>query len=299
MKPEKIKLIINPAAGRGSALQALDRAAKLLRAKDVVFDLEHTRGPGDATRIAAETARNSGRSYKVIVAVGGDGTVSETAAGMVHSGMPLGIVPAGSGNDFVKALNIPRNVEKAVEVLLREKTRVIDTGRVNGAMFVNGVGFGFDAAVNRNSCRVAGRGFLRYLSALFRTLSTYRPVMLKVSMNDSVIEDRFFLLTVGNGTTFGGGFRLTPKAAVDDGFLDVTLIKPLGIPRLMWHLPKVFLGTIARAKKHATLARTAKLTVACSAPVPVHVDGEIHAGEEARFEIEVVPDSLTMIGNWS
>lgn len=116
-----------------------------------------------------------------------------------------------------------------------------------------------------------------------------------MSVNGKRFAGKTFLLTIGNGTTVGGGFKLTPYAKIDDNLLDVTIITPLGIPSLLWHLPKVFLGTIDRAEKYATLLTAEKLTVVTTGRVPIHVDGEIYEGNENRYEIEVVPKALTMI----
>lgn len=115
-------------------------------------------------------------------------------------------------------------------------------------------------------------------------------------MNNETIQQEIFLLTIGNGTTCGGGFKLTPHARVDDGLLEVTIVKPLGIPTLLWHLPKVFLGTIDKAVKYARLTRTKKFTVEGTRPLLVHVDGEIFAGEGKVLAIEIVPHALTIIG---
>jgi YegS/Rv2252/BmrU family lipid kinase len=292
----KYKLIANPGAGRGRSREVVQRTLEAFRKKGLDFDLEFTKGPRDAERIA----RKAVGEFDVIVAVGGDGTINETIPGMIFSDKPLGIVPGGSGNDFIKVLNIPNNIERAVDIIASGKTRIIDAGRINGTWFANGVGFGFDAAVNRASYGInhSKRGFFLYLCALFQTLGKYDPVPIRVSMNGETISENIFLLTIGNGTTFGGGFRLTPHAVIDDGLLNVTMVKALGIGRLLWHLPKVFLGTIDRVKRYALLARTNKITVESAGTVPIHVDGEIYGEQGTRFEIEAMPGALRVICNF-
>jgi diacylglycerol kinase (ATP) len=159
------------------------------------------------------------------------------------------------------------------------------------------VGIGFDAAVNRASYELkhSKRGLWLYICALVRTLGRFDPVPVRITMNGEIIEQDIFLLTIGNGTTCGGGFRLTPHAKLDDRLLDVTIVKPLGIPTLLWHLPKVFLGTIDKVTTYARLTRTTKLSVESSHALPVHVDGEIFAGDGKTLEIEIVPAALTVI----
>ncbi len=295
MTAKRYKIIANPAAGRGKASALVHRTVEAFKRRGLTFELEFTQGP----RQAADIARRALKDFDVIVAIGGDGTVSEIIPGMLFSGRPLAIVPGGSGNDFIKSLSIPNKIEQAVDIIVRGRTRKIDVGRMNGTYFANAVGFGFDAAVNRASYSInhSKRGLLLYLCALIKTLGKFDPVPMKIVVNNETFDQETFLLTVGNGTTVGGGFKLTPHARIDDQFLDVTVIRPLALPALLWHLPKVFRGTIDRVK-YAALRRTTKVTVETQGSVPIHVDGEIYPGDERRFTIEVVPKALDVIGNF-
>lgn len=292
--PKRYKLIANPTARRGGARSAISKVMELLTSRGVAYDLELTGGPREAGRIAKAACRD----YDVIVAVGGDGTVNETAQGMVFSGKPLGVIPCGSGNDFVKSLNVPTRVEDAVEILLRGKMKVIDAGRINELYFANGVGIGFDAAVtvaSRSFRRI--KGFPLYLAAIVKALGRFRPVLMTVGMNGQALRQDIFMLTIGNGTTCGGEFRLTPHAQVDDGILDVTVVKPMSIPAVLHALPHVLRGTIEKVP-YAAMYTATRITVESEATVPVHVDGEIYRGSSNRFEIEVVPRALNVIGNF-
>jgi diacylglycerol kinase (ATP) len=293
---KRYKIIANPEAGRGRSASVVRRTVAAFKRRGADFDLEMTRAPGHA----AEIARRSLDDYDVIVTAGGDGTVNEVLPGIVLSGKPLAIVPGGSGNDFIKVLHIPSSVEKAVSVIFEGAMRTIDVGRINGHYFANAVGIGFDAAVNRESYGINHRkqGFGLYLRALLRMLGRFEPVRVRIQLNGESFDERIFLLTLGNGTTVGGGFRLTPHAVIDDGLLDVTLVRPLSVPRLLWHLPKVFLGTVEKVRTHVSLWRTQKLIIESDDPVPIHVDGEMFDDRVGHFEIEVVPQALTVIGNW-
>ncbi|MHB8843817.1 MAG: diacylglycerol/lipid kinase family protein [Nitrospirota bacterium] len=293
---KKFKLIANPASGTHRSRHIAAQAVELLGKQDIAFDLEFTAAP----KHAAEIAVRSCRDFDAIVAIGGDGTIHEIAGAMLGCEAPLGIIPAGSGNDLIKSLGIPNDVKAAVDILVAGKTRVIDAGTINGLCFVNVVGIGFDAAVNHNShgLRRPASGLLRYVLALIKTLGTYAPLPLTVTINgDSTTQD-LFLLTIGNGTTCGGGFRLTPHAKLDDGLLDVTFVKPITIPRLLWHLPKVFQGTLDRVERYASMQRVTKIRVQSTVPVPVHVDGEIYRGDTSRLDIEILPSALAVIGNF-
>jgi diacylglycerol kinase (ATP) len=165
---------------------------------------------------------------------------------------------------------------------------------------VNGVGIGFDAAVNYNTrgVRWVKTGLAVYFLAFLETLMKYKPCPMKISINGETIDQEMFLVSVGNGTTCGGGFKLTPQAKIDDGLLDITVVKPLSVPQLLRHLPKVFQGTIDTTQ-HAITRRAPGLTITSPHPLPFHVDGEIYALEGDICEIAVVPQALTLIGNFS
>jgi len=240
---KRYKLIANPVAGAKRTRRITSHVIELLGQKNISFDLEFTNAP----RHAAEIAARSCRDFEAVVAIGGDGTIHEVAGALLSCGIPLGIIPAGSGNDLIKSLHIPNSVKAAVDVLLAGRVRIIDVGTINGLCFVNVVGIGFDAAVNHTShdFRWPATGLLRYVIALIKTLGSYRslPLTITIDGGEPVTQD-LFLLTIGNGTTCGGGFKLTPHAKVDDGLLDVTMVKPLSVQRLLRHLPKVFNGTL-------------------------------------------------------
>lgn len=290
------KLIANPASGSGRTRKIAARAADILGRKGISFDLEFTSAPRHAAEIAARDCDD----YAAVVAVGGDGTIHEVAGGMLQCGKPVGIIPAGSGNDLIKSLHIPNDTEGSIEVLLAGRTRTIDAGTINGLCFVNVVGIGFDAAVNHASHAIGrpASGLLRYVSALISTLGTFDPVPLTITIDGTARSQDLYLLTIGNGTTCGGGFRLTPRAKLDDGLLDITQVKPISVPSLLWHLPKVFGGTIDQVKRYASMTTAKRIRVESNGTVPVHVDGEIYRGDTSVMEIEVVPKALTVIGNF-
>jgi diacylglycerol kinase (ATP) len=294
---KRYKLIANPASGNGRARRIAAKTVELLGRRGAAFDLEFTNAPRHAAEIAARACDD----FDAIVAIGGDGTIHEIASAMFKCPKPLGIIPAGSGNDLVKSLQIPTDTGRAIDILHAGRTRTIDVGLINGLCFVNVVGIGFDAAVNRNShgLRWPASGLLRYVAALIKTLGTFEAVTTRVTLDGTTSGQDLFLLTIGNGTTCGGGFRLTPHAVLDDGLLDVTMVKPLRVPVLLWHLPKVFKGTIEKVVRYATLRTARKIRVESAGPIPVHVDGEVYREDTSVLEIEIVPKALTIISGFS
>jgi diacylglycerol kinase (ATP) len=205
----------------------------------------------------------------------------------------------GSGNDFAKVLNTPKKLEDIVDMVLADKTKVIDVGLMNRRFFANNVGIGFDAAVNYNTRKVTWfrSGLAVYVCSLLKTLNQYRPLPMKITINNEIFDHAMFLVSVGNGTTCGGGFKLTPHAKIDDQLLDITMVTPLSMPQLFWHLPKVFQGTIDKTQ-HAVTRRAEQLTVESLHRLPLHIDGEMYSLEGNICEISVVPNALTIIGNF-
>ena len=293
---KKYKLIANPHAGQGRGRGITTEVVRHLKARGIHYDLEMTAGPGDAENSAALAC--AGKEFSAVISIGGDGTLNEIIQKAVFTGKPLAVVPAGSGNDFAKVLNTPKKLDDMVDMILAGRTKVVDAGRMNTRFFANNVGIGFDAAVNYNTRKVTWvkSGLAVYLSAMIKTLSRYRPLPLKITIEGEVFNQRMFLVSIGNGTTCGG-FRLTPHAKIDDNLLDITMVKPLSLPQLFRHLPKVFQGTIDRTH-HAITRRAERLTVESIHPLPLHIDGEIYALEGNSCEISTVPKALTIIGNF-
>jgi diacylglycerol kinase (ATP) len=294
---KKYKLIANPHAGRGRAFNIIAEVVRIFNARKARFDLETTTGAGDAENIAAIAC--TGEEYAAVISIGGDGTVNDIIQKAVFTGKPIGVIPAGSGNDFTKVLNTPKKLDDVVDMLLAGKTKVIDVGRMNERFFANNVGIGFDAEVSYNTREVKWirNGLAIYVCALLKTLNRYRPLLMKITINGEVFNQKMFLVSVGNGTTCGGGFKLTPHAKIDDQLLDITMVRPLSLLQLFRHFPKVFQGTIDKTQYTVT-RRAEKLTVESLHPLPLHLDGEVYTVEENTFEISIIPNALTIIGNF-
>ena len=239
-----------------------------------------------------------------MVVVGGDGTVNEVAQGLEGSDATLGVISMGTGNDFARTISLPRGIEAQVDLLLRGDARPLDMGRMNGLRFVNVAGIGFDAAVNLAHYNVRFvKGIPAYVVALFSTYMSFRPLPVRAeiwkkgSATPLVIERELFMLTIGNGPTCGGGFRLTPDATALDGELDLNALDPLPGYALVWHLPKVFLGTMHHTK-YSNMYRFVRMRVTSQVPLPALLDGETYVTGEREYEIEVEPGALKVIGNY-
>jgi YegS/Rv2252/BmrU family lipid kinase len=293
--------VINPVAGQGSAAKMQDFLERMLRRRGVSHEIQLTRGPGDATIIAR------GSTARVVIAVGGDGTINEVANGVVGSEKWIGVIPAGSGNDFIKSVEIPRNPGEALERLLNGSHRRIDVAFIAcsgsssgtdapGRFFVNGVGIGFDAAVAVKTKQIRFlTGVPLYLAAVFKVLGGYQSPDFKIFSDDQSISGRRLLIAVGNGACAGGGFYLTPDAVVSDGLLDVCLIDDIPVRTILKLLPTVLWGGHKKAPQ-AKFIRTRKIKAESSDKFYVHADGEIVGDRVSSVTIELFPEKLTVAG---
>jgi diacylglycerol kinase (ATP) len=271
--------ILNPAAAKGKVRKLIPAIERMLQESGLSYVLVQTGGEGDARRIAEEA------QSRFVVAIGGDGTINETANGLIGTEKVLGILPAGSGNDFIKSVGIPHSLEEALARLHNPEVRSVDVGtvlcgaNVAGSMtprfFMNGVGVGFDAAVAARTQQIPWlTGTALYLVAVLQTLWSYEAPEFEVSVDDVRWTRRLLLTAIGNGHCAGGGFFLTPKAVVDDGILDVTAIEQIGIPKILRLMPRVMRGKEIKDPALQYL-RVKKITMRGDRPFMVHADGEV------------------------
>jgi diacylglycerol kinase (ATP) len=301
---EPITFILNPTAGKGKAERVWLRAKELLQMKEQPYELLRTSRRGEASSMAAgvRTAR--------VVAIGGDGTIQEVANGVIGTDRALGILPAGSGNDLIKSLEIPQSTEAAVDIILTGRQRYVDVGRVRCSSeqnpddsdggfaeryFVNGVGVGFDAAVAARTQEIPWlTGTPLYLAAVFQTLGKYEAPLFSVTLDDQVFDSRNLLFAIGNGRCAGGGFFLTPEAAVDDGLLDVCSIKAASVRRILTLMPKALSGKHGEADE-VNFYRTRSLRLSSPSAFYVHADGEVVARSARSVLVSVIPGGMRVL----
>jgi diacylglycerol kinase (ATP) len=285
-------LIVNPVAGSGRALSLIDRAvAAIERAgRDVV--VHHTVARRHATDIVAGLPDDA-----IPVSCGGDGTMHEVMVGCVRRGLPLGIIPMGSGDDFSFALGIDRTaVERATDVLLAGAERLVDVGFVGDEPFVNSFGTGFDAYVAERIA-VAPRlfkGLTKYLYGIVIGLRDLRNPDVEVTVDGEVVHaGPALLVTIQNGPRTGSAFMFAPEARPDDGLFEVVIAGRFGRLGTLGILPRVIQGTHLSHPRIA-LHRGRRITVRWSEPVASHTEGE-SLPRSRDFEVTMRPRSLRVI----
>lgn len=290
---KEFAIIVNPYAGRGKGKKLGDSIHRQFEKTVAPADLFWTRRPGHAQEIADDLKDR----YSVLIVAGGDGTVHETVNGMMGGSAALGVIPIGSGNDFVKMLSLPKEPAEAIAVIAGNRRKKIDIGKAGDVYFPNGLGMGFDAWVVRESIKIKQlRGFLIYLYAVLKTVFSYRNQTVQLTLNGETFEKSVFLIAVGNGKAMGGGFYLTPDAEVDDGQLDICLIEALKKREVFRHLPKVLTGDHV-AMPQVTMYQANQLKVVSPEGIAAHADGELMGMELKTIDISLLPGALEVIHN--
>lgn len=219
---EKVILIVNPASGTVSKHRIVPEVMRYLQRIGLDVDVRHTEGPRHATEIAAAAAADG--SYAGVLACGGDGTVNETACGLIGTDTPLGIIPCGSGNGLARHLGIPVDVRRSLKVIAERNIISADYGSANGTPFFCTFGVGFDAAVSERFARSRRRGLMSYLRSAIDEYVRFSPENYVLEVNGKTISDRAFLVVVCNASQYGNNAFIAPDASITDGELDITVV---------------------------------------------------------------------------
>jgi len=294
------KIIVNPAAGARTTAQRWPQINRELLASGLRFDWEFTRGIGHAIEISRLAASDG---YRLIVAVGGDGTVNEVVNGILESthasSTALGVINTGTGCDFVRSLGIPRNIKNACQRLVTQHRQFVDVGMIEISghkrrYFVNAAGTGFDAEVTERTRKLPKfmRGTVPYLLGLAGTLFGYRNKNVRLGIDERSEDRRILSLVVANGAYFGGGMHVAPGAELADNRFDVLTIGDFGKFELMQAFPRVYKGTHIGHPK-VRFERAQKISVNSLDRLLLQADGEIVGEGAASFSI--LPRALTVL----
>lgn len=285
--------IVNPTAGKGKAEKYIDlikeEAGKLL--EDYVIEI--TKHPGHATEIAREYV---GKEKCRVYSVGGDGTLNEVVNGVAGSGSVLAVIPAGSGNDFIRTVTSDNYKNDIIGRTIRGKEAPVDLVKVNDNYFINIASMGLDAeaAYNANQLKKMPLvpGFLSYYLGLIGVLVRCRSYKMKVTMDGQTVEGDYLLAVVANGKFYGKGIQPAPCADFQDGLLDICLIDKKSRLEIICLFPKYVKGQHADIK--GIKFYTCKdVHIASETSIAVNMDGEVSRMQEATFNM--IPGGIRVV----
>jgi len=300
----RAKFIVNPASANGSTGKMWDTLARSIGAEIGEVDAAFTNAANHATDLARQAISDG---FEMVVAVGGDGTVNEVVNGFFEAGKPinpdavLGVISRGTGSDFIKTMNIPKEIENAARTLKGRAVKRCDAGRFTsrGAdgeeierYFINIADFGMggEAIVRVNNTTKAFGGFLSFLYGTLKTMWMYEGKNVRVTVDDEFeIEKKISSVIVANGQYFGSGMRIAPEAKVDDGLFDILILDASSFAQSALDIPKLYKGTHVEDSR-VTCLRGRTLTAESDEDVLIDVEGEEGGRLPAKFEI--IPSSI-------
>ena len=300
----KVKIILNPMADMGNAWR-IARDLRSITEQHGGVDWSGTVYPGHAIDLARQAGE---QGYDMLIAMGGDGTVHEVINGLMkvseEKRPALGVVPAGSGNDFAHAIGVPTKSDHALVHALEHEVSVVDLGLMTDEhgkkeYFDNTTGIGFDSVVTiRSHTLPVVRGFLMYLTAVIQTiLLNHDSISMEIETDEQKWSQSNLLLTMCNGPREGGGFMIAPEAKIDDGILHYAMIKNVSRPMMFRLIPEVMNGTHGRFQQ-VSMGSCKRMSVTADRPMYIHCDGEIYAGfgtDVRKVAFEVMPGALRVV----
>jgi len=301
MLQEEVKIVVNPVAASGKVAKRWPRIARLLKERSIRFSHAVTEAVGHAAEITRQAIRDG---YRSIIANGGDGTLNEVLNGLVEgetidSSVTLGVIPGGTGCDFVRTLGLPRDGERSLDRIGAARSRLIDIGEITFGSperrevryFVNVAGLGFDGEVSEycNRSSKAAGGTATYLKGLLVNLLSYHNKEVEITLDEKTFTRRVNTVAVCNGQYAGGGMRFGPDARLDDGLFDVIVIGDLGKLDFLANVHRIYKGThLSHPKVSSFRCRTVRVT--SQEPMFMQAEGELVGQAPATFK--VLPHAL-------
>lgn len=289
---KKIVFIVNPKAGITPKSKVVIEllAGNIIPSSRFIPEIIFTERVGHATELARAAVE---KGADIVVASGGDGTVNEVAIALVNTGIPMGILPAGSGNGLARCLGISMSYTSALRTIIRGKTKMMDVASVNDSLFTSIAGIGFDAFVAQKFAQTYIRGMISYMQIILNEFRNYKPLTYNLTIDGVDIEKQALMIIFANSDQFGFNTRIAPDAKVDDGWLDVCVIKKMPVTKLLnagYHILK---GTPAKTG-YAEYFKAKKISINSISDPLMNIDGEPKI-IKTPINISINPLSLCVI----
>jgi diacylglycerol kinase (ATP) len=282
-------IIINPAAGKATFKAKYDRIVSHFSLLGFSYETFYTTVADDQSRLQDKIKLNT---YDDVIVLGGDGTLNYVVNGMVESNIPISVISNGTGNDALRSIHHQFDLEKQIDIATNGEPKILDLGKCNTRYFLNGVGLGFDGAVVDTMIRRGKRyaGHWAYMSTVLELLFKYKSVHFKADIDNILLDRKLFSMTIGNGTTFGGGFQTNPRAKMDDGLLDLMMIHPANM------IQRPLFMLIVMMAQHGnfgftTMQKAKEIKIEKTPGLKAHIDGELLP--DGAYQIKIVPGAIS------
>lgn len=288
---EKILFIINPVSGIGKQKTVEPAIERVLDKERFVYEINYTQYAHHATLLAQQAVQ---KGFDIVVAVGGDGSINDCVKGLIGTQTKLGILPAGSGNGLARCLHIPLNIDKALEVINSCNHLNMDTVNLNSIPYVSIAGIGFDALIAKEFTGNKTRGLQTYLKLVLNDYASYKPRHYKLLIDDQEIETDALFISFSNSNQFGYNAVIAPKALVNDGLLDVSIVKKVPLALAPIVIQMMFFRQLDKSTYVDTYTAK-KVKVLDFHDKLVNLDGEGIEIEDHTLTFNIRPASLSVI----
>ncbi len=295
--PRKLLYFYNPISGTKSK----DALLQLIRTKtaeqSLAFEIMETRADADYNFLPAKI---KAESITDVIVCGGDGTVNQVVAGLLHTIVNIGIIPMGSGNGLALAANIPRSISKALDIIFKSNAQPIDSFYINNHFSCMLCGLGFDAQVAHDFAKENKRGLATYIKQTFKNFFTARPYPFVLKIDEKKIEEEAFFISIANSNQFGNNVTIAPQASICDGLIDIVLVKKMSKTRLLYALLKqIKMGQVSNTGKKykqedILYYQSTQFSIENPSMAPLHIDGD-PATTAPRFDIKVIPAAFNLL----
>lgn len=287
---KNILFVVNPISGGKSKLNFADKVFKYLDLKLFEPKIVFTERQGHAIELAKNAVEDK---FDIVVAVGGDGTINEIASVLEGTQLAMGIIPFGSGNGLARSLNIPLRDINAIKRLNKLHYHSIDSGTLNNRKFFNMAGIGFDALISARFAENIKRGFWGYFKTTISEISNYKSQHYRIELDGKKMNVDAFMISLANSSQFGNNAHIAPAASLEDGFLDVCIVKPFPFYQFPVLGYRMFSKSTHKSK-FVQILRAKNIKIIRENPSEVHVDGEpLLMGSELNISIK--PLSLNVL----
>lgn len=294
----KIIYFINPVSGTKGKADVIKLIEKKTKEQNIPFEILHTNVQGDYFFLKQKIEEEN---ITDIVICGGDGTVSQVAGSLIDEAVNIGIIPMGSGNGLALAAKIPTNPAKALDIIFTGKAKYIDSFFINQTFSCMLCGLGFDAQVAHDFAKQSKRGLITYIKQTIHNFFSARPYSFDIVNQGKSFNTEAYFISIANSNQFGNNFTIAPLASLDDGLLDIVIVKKMSKFRFLWQVFKQLrrgemdeYNELTVQHREVLYFQTPRLMITNLENAPLHIDGD-PVETTRKFSIQVIPQAFKLI----